>query len=105
MLQHSDEITVSRLIGASDIYIMRPLAYYAVIQIIIGTFIAFFVVNEFVSYINLLFTEMNNLFEKSFSLNKLSIHQFWQLLLTLSVFTLFAVFVAVKTIFRKNYTQ
>lgn len=105
MLQRTDEITVSRLIGASDSYIMRPLTYYAVVQIIIGTLIAFFLVNWFVNYLNILFINLNSLFGKAFILDKLSLNQLCQMLLTLIIFAVFAVFIAVKTIFHKNYTQ
>ncbi|MFN7094737.1 MAG: cell division protein FtsX, partial [Burkholderiales bacterium] len=52
MLLRHDEITVSRLIGASDSFIMRPLAYYAVLQVVLASGIAFVLVNWFINFIN-----------------------------------------------------
>ena len=46
-----DEITVSRLIGASDSFILLPLAYYAVLQVILALGIAYFLVNLFINFI------------------------------------------------------
>jgi len=105
MLERQDEITVSRLIGASDGFIMRPLAYYAIIQMIIAAGASFVLINRFINYLNNLFSNLNNLFGNTFTLIPLSYTQLGEMLVTLIVFTIFAVFIAVQTVFRKNHSQ
>jgi cell division transport system permease protein len=105
MLEGQDEITVSRLIGASDGFIMRPLAYYAIIQMIIAAGASFVLINRFINYLNNLFSNLNNLFGNTFTLIPLSYTQLGEMLVTLIVFTIFAVFIAVQTVFRKNHSQ
>ena len=105
ILQRQDEITISRLIGASDSYIMRPLTYFAAIQVIISAVISFVLVNGFIKYLNFLFIDANSLFGEKFVLSPLTIMQFGEILLTLIIFTIFAVLIAVKTLFRNSYTQ
>jgi cell division transport system permease protein len=105
MLLKRDEILVSRLIGASDSFIMRPLAYYAVIQIIFGVIVAYFMLNWFVNFMNNLFLHFSNLFGAGFLLYKLSIFELLQIMIVLIIFTLFAVFMAVRWIFHHTYTQ
>ncbi len=104
MLIHQDEITVSRLIGASDLFIMRPLAYYAGVQIVFGSIIAFIFINWFISYFNSMFMNLNYLFGYAFLLNQFNIIQFFQTLFILLIFSTFSVFLAVKWVF-KNYRR
>ncbi len=104
MLIRQDEITVSRLIGASDLFIMRPLAYYAGVQIILGSLIAFIFINWFIAYFNSMFMNLNSLFGYAFLLNQFSLIQFIQILVILLIFTTFSVFLAVKWVF-KNYNK
>lgn len=105
MLLCQDEITVSRLIGASDSFIMRPLAYYAVWQVVLGSAIAYLLVNLFINFMNSLFTHLNYLFGNSFLLTNLSPIELGQMLIVLIVFTIFAVFLAVRWVFRHSYKQ
>jgi cell division transport system permease protein len=105
MLLRQDEILVSRLIGASDSFIMRPLAYYAVLQVIISAGVAFFLVNLFISFLNNLFLSLNNLFGNNFIIPNLSAIQFSQLLAVLVVFTVFAVFMAVQWVFKNIHAK
>ena len=105
MLLRQDEILVSRLIGASDSFIMRPLTYYALLQVTLAASIAFFLVNLFISFINSLFLALNNLFGNNFILPYLSGIQFTQLLAVLAVFTVFAVFVAVQWVFKNSHSE
>jgi cell division transport system permease protein len=105
MLIRQDEIMVSRLIGASDSFIMRPLAYYAITQTIIGALVAYGLIHWFINFINNLFLNLSNLFGQSFILVPLSIMQLLQVLLILIALTIFSVFLAVRTVFRNSYTQ
>lgn len=105
ILLKRDEITIARLIGASDSFIMRPLAYYAVIQIILSTILAYFFVNWFIDFLNRLFLHFNSLFGQTFLLKHLVLSQIGQMLFILIIFTIFTVFVAVRWVFRNNYTQ
>lgn len=105
MLLRQDEIIVSRLIGASDSFIMRPLTYYAVLQVIIGTIIAFLLLNWFTHFINNLFLNLNNLFGHTFFLSSITPIQLVVTLLVLTVFSIFAVFLAVQWVFQNSYSQ
>ena len=105
MLLRRDEILVSRLIGASDSFIMRPLAYYAILQVILGSVVAYFLVNLFVNYMNSLFNSLNSLFGNSFLLSNLAPVQLLEMLGILIIFTIFAVFLAVSWVFKNSYTR
>ncbi len=105
MLLCKDEIAVSRLIGASDSFIMRPLAYYAILQVTIACGIAYVLVNLFINFINGLFNQLNSLFGHTFLLSNLSSIELIQMLCILIIFTIFAVFLAVRWVFKNSYTQ
>jgi cell division transport system permease protein len=105
MMLCQDEITVSRLIGASDSFIMRPLAYYAILQVILGGVVAYVMVNEFINYLNSLFMQLSNLFGNDFILSKINYQQFGQMLISLIVFAVLAVFLAVRWVFKNSYSQ
>lgn len=103
MLLRQDEIIVSRLIGASDSFIMRPLAYYAVLQIIIATAGAIYMTNLFVIYLNNMFANLGSLFGSNFRLYPLDYIQMLQITGVLVLFGIFAVFLAVRWVFRDSY--
>ncbi|MCC2645096.1 MAG: hypothetical protein K0R49_295 [Burkholderiales bacterium] len=103
MLLRQDEIIVSRLIGASDSFIMRPLAYYAILQITIASALAMYLVNLFVIYINNMFISLSSLFGDGFLLKQFSPIQMLQVTGTVVIFGIFAVFLAVRWVFRKSY--
>lgn len=105
MLLCQDEITVSRLIGASDNFIMCPLAYYAILQVILGGALAYLLVNMFINFMNNLFTHLNYLFGHSFLLSNLSALELGQMLIILIIFTIFAVFLAVQWVFKRSQAQ
>ena len=105
MLLCRDEINVSRLIGASDSFIMRPLAYYAILQVLIASGVAYLLVNLFINFINGLFRHLNYLFGNSFLLSNLDKMDLVQMLCILIIFTIFSVFLAVRWIFKNSYSQ
>ena len=105
MLIRRDEITVSRLIGASDSFIMRPLAYYAVLQVTMAAAVAYLLVNLFINFMNGLFIQLNYLFGKGFLLTNLNPAELGQMLAILIVFTIFAVFLAVRWVFKHSDSQ
>ena len=105
MLTRKDEITVSRLIGASDSFIMRPLIYYGISQTILGTIIAYLMTNAFVKFINQLLQNSSNLFGNSFVVANLDTNQLLLLIASLIIFTILSVFLAVQWVFRKSIVQ
>jgi cell division transport system permease protein len=105
MLLRQDEIIVSRLIGASNSFIMRPLTYYAVLQVIIGTLIASLLLNWFIKLINNLFLNFNNLFGEQFLLSYITPIQLLIATLILIIFSVFAVFLAVQWVFQNSFSQ
>lgn len=105
MLQSRDEITVSRLIGASNTFIMQPLIYYAIIQILLGIGVSFLLINNFINYINKLLIDMGAMFGKGFLIAPLTSLQLGQILIALTVFTVFAVFLAVQRILAKDHPR
>jgi cell division transport system permease protein len=105
MLLRQDEISISRLIGASDAFIMRPLIYYALIQVLCGSLLAFYLVNVFIEYMNSMFLNLNNLFGKGFLLHGLNTLQMVEIFLIMAVFSSFAVFIAVKMVFKNTYVK
>lgn len=105
MFLREDEITVSRLIGASDSFIMRPLAYYSLLQIIIGSGIAYYLIRLFSHFLDHLFLNLNNLFGHAYLITSLSLAQFLQIFVVLLGFTFCAVFIAVRSVFKNKYTQ
>ncbi len=105
MLLCKDEINVSRLIGASDSFIMRPLAYYAILQVTFACGVAYVLVNLFINFVNGLFNQLNSLFGNDFLLSNLSRIELIQMLCILIIFTIFAVFLAVRWVFKNSYAQ
>lgn len=105
MSLRQDEIIVSRLIGASNSFIMRPLIYYATIQILLGAAVAFALGNLFTRFVNNLFANLGILFGQNIVLSGLSHLQMLQVSLFLVVFGIFAVFLAVRWVFRNSYVQ
>ncbi|MDD3266134.1 MAG: permease-like cell division protein FtsX [Burkholderiales bacterium] len=103
MMLKSDAIQVSRLIGASDSFIMRPLIHYALWQVTIATLAAyaglFFISNS----LNNLFASFSNLFGNGFKITLLPIEQFAMMWASIAIFTIFTVFLAVRWVF--NNTQ
>ncbi len=95
MLTRNDEITVSRLIGASDSFIMRPLIYYAICQTIIGAVVAYIITNAFVKLANQLLVNSSTLFGSSFTIATLETGQLFLLIISLIIFTIFSVFLAI----------
>lgn len=105
MMLKSDAIKVSRLIGASDGYIMRPLCHYAVWQVTLATGVSTLGMHAMTHNLNLMFANFSNLFGKSFTLATLPLGQFAMMWLVLVVFTIFTVFLAVRWVFRNTYSQ
>lgn len=99
MMLKSDAIQVSRLIGASDSFVMRPLMHYAIWQVTIATLISyaglFFISNA----LNTLFAKFSNLFGNGFKINILPIEQFAMMWVSIAIFTIFTVFLAVRWVF------
>jgi cell division transport system permease protein len=105
MMLKSDAIKVSRLIGASDSYIMRPLCHYAVWQVTLATGLAALGMHEMTRNLNLMFANFSNLFGKGFVFNTLPLGEFAMMWGVLVVFTIFTVFLAVRWVFRNTYSQ
>ena len=105
MMLKSDAIKVSRLIGASDSYIMRPLCHYAVWQVTLATGLAAFGIHQMTRNLNLMFANFSNLFGKAFAFKTLPLGEFVLMWGVLVVFTIFTVFLAVRWVFRNTYSQ
>ena len=101
MMLSREEITVSRLIGANDNFIRRPLIYYAFFEVIISYLISYFLINMFIKYLSSLFLQFNNLFGKAFIINGMSFMQSLYLLTYILLFTYFSVFFAVQRVLKK----
>lgn len=101
MMLSREEILVSRLIGANNSFIRRPLAYYALFQVIIGYAIAYFLVNIFIKYLSGLFLEFNSIFGKEFVLTSLSFSQSLNLFISILIFTYISVLFAVNRVLKK----
>lgn len=97
-LRH-EEIQVSRLIGASDSFIMRPLIYYVLLQVIASSVISFALIKWVITYCNKLLMQYSNLFGPKFLITFLSFSQLAQLTIILMLFSIFAVFTAVRWVF------
>ncbi len=105
MMLKSDAIKVSRLIGASDGYIMRPLCHYAVWQVTLATGLATLGMHTMTYNLNLMFANFSHLFGKSFTFATLPFGEFAIMWLVLIIFTIFTVFLAVRWVFRNTYSQ
>lgn len=105
MMLKSDAIKVSRLIGASDSFIMRPLFHYAIWQVTLAYIIAGGILRLMTSNLNNLFASFGNLFGKGFEFTTLPIGEFCLLWIILVIFTMFTVFLAVRWVFRNTYSQ
>lgn len=105
MLLRQDEIIVSRLIGASDSFIMRPLLYYVIAQITLGFFLSILMLNTQIELANQLFNQFGNLFGAGFRLTHLNIITLIEGFVIVTVFSIFAVFVAVQWIFKHSYVK
>jgi cell division transport system permease protein len=105
MLIKSEAVQVSRLIGASDSFIMRPLIHYAVWQVSLATVIAGGTVYYLTNTINALFANFSNLFGKNLHFAQLVPLQLFALWIVLVVFTIFTVFLAVRWVFHNTYTN
>ena len=105
MLTRHDEITVSRLIGAADSFIMRPLIYYGICQTAIGAIIAYLMTNAFVKFANQLLSSSSNLFGNNFALVSLNANQLILLIISLIIFTILSVFLAVQWVFQRTVTK
>lgn len=102
MFINRDEILVSRLIGAPDTFIMRPLSYFALIQTTLGTVLAYLISNLFINYTNITINKYSHLFGSKFNLINLNLIETLQVYSTLLVFTVFAVFIAVRSVLKHN---
>jgi cell division transport system permease protein len=105
MLLKSDAIAVSRLIGASDSFIMRPLIHYAIWQVTLASVVAGAIVQALTHNLNKLFGNLINLFGKDFQLSLITLPQAGIMWLVLVVFTIFSVFLAVRWVFRNSLSQ
>jgi len=103
MLLKVDAISVSRLIGASDSFIMRPLIHYAVLQVTVATLFAVGGVYFLTGRVNHLLFNLNSLFGKGIQILPLSLIQLVTMWLILITFTIFTVFMAVRWVFRNTY--
>ena len=105
MLLKSEAVQVSRLIGASDSFIMRPLMHYAVWQVTLAMLIAVAGLRYITSSLNLMFASFSNLFGQNFRIIQLAPQQLIMLWVILVIFTIFTVFLAVRWVFNHSYNQ
>lgn len=103
MLLKVDAISVSRLIGASDSFIMRPLLHYAILQISLAMLVATGGVWLLINHVNGLLLSLHYMFGKGIQIIPLSCLQIVLMWLILIAFTIFTVFVAVRWVFRNTY--
>ncbi len=102
MLLKSDAILVTRLIGANDSFVMRPLIHYALWQITLACGTAILSLNYLITNLNALFQEFSNLLGKGFVISQLSLPQCASLWIILLIFSTFTVFLAVRWVFSRN---
>ncbi len=103
MMLKSDAIKVSRLIGASDGFIMAPLLQYAFWQVALAMLVGVGMQSIITSQLNNLFQQFTHLFDNSFVMNSLSISDYLMTWIELTAFTLFSVFLAVRWVL--NHTK
>lgn len=103
------EIIASRLIGASDWFIIRPFVYYSVFQTLISILLAiavFYLVC--LPKINLMLVNLNALTNMNWIIEQNSMHYIYLISFFIIAFTIFSTFCAVKFILKNNkydYTQ
>ncbi|MEN9945662.1 MAG: hypothetical protein RLZZ293_48 [Pseudomonadota bacterium] len=105
MLINHDQIMVSRLIGASDSFIMRPLFCYAIWQISLALIIASLALHGLISYTDGLLININDLFIKGLQITSLDLPSIGLCWLSFIIFTLFTVFMAVRWIFSNIHAR
>lgn len=105
MMLRSDEIQVSRLIGASDSFIMRPLIHYAVWQVTLAAIVASITLMILTSKLNDLFAHFSNLFGNGFILHLITAKQMFVMWIILTIFAIFTVFLAVRWVFSHTHTR
>lgn len=105
MMLRSDAIQVSRLIGASDSFIMRPLIHYAVWQVTLATIVATITLIVLNSKLNDLFSHFSNLFGNGFMLHLITVKQMFVMWIILVIFAIFTVFLAVRWVFSHTHTR
>jgi len=103
MFQNKEEISVSRLIGASDLFIMRPLVYYTIIQVLLGSIIGCVAVDWLIISLNNLANGISVV--NNFHFIMLNTWQVMQLGVSLVVFSIFAVFFAVMAVLRRYHPR
>lgn len=103
MMLRQDEILISRMLGASDGFIIAPLMVYAATQVLCSGVLALILVEVFVKFIDSIFLQLNNLFGSAFMLASPSLLDVTQGALILVVFTVFAVLLAVRWVLKHGY--
>lgn len=105
MLLKSHAILVSRLLGASDSFIMRPLMHYVLWQITMAAIIAGLGLHYFTNSLNNLFAHFDNLFGKNLVLAQLSLAELSAMWLIIVIFATFTIFLAVRWVFKHTYAR
>jgi cell division transport system permease protein len=72
ILTHSDEIAVSRLIGATNGFIRRPFLYYGALQGLLGGLMAWLIVSVSMLLLNRQLGELSQIYTSQFALTTLS---------------------------------
>lgn len=103
MMLKSDAIKVSRLIGASDGFIMAPLLQYAFWQVSLATITGAVIQVLIAKQINGLFAHFTHLFSDKFVVNLLGVSDYFMIWLEIVAFALLSVFLAVRWVL--NHTR
>ncbi|RTK95832.1 MAG: hypothetical protein EKK64_05630 [Neisseriaceae bacterium] len=103
MMLKSDAIKVSRLIGASDGFIMAPLLQYAFWQVSLATITGAVIQVLIAKQINGLFAHFTHLFSDKFVVNLLCVSDYFMIWLEIVAFALLSVFLAVRWVL--NHTR
>ena len=103
MMLKSDAIKVSRLVGASDGFILAPLLQYSFWQVLIATVIGVGLYILIAQQLNGLFMQFTHLFANKFVMIPLSIPDYFMMWIEITSFTLLSVFLAVRWVL--NHTK
>ncbi len=103
MFHNKDEIIISQLIGASNLFIMRPLTYYIVTQVTLSAIIGYLVVSMLINSFNNI-SSILSVLGGQIVIIPLSTVQIMQLFTILIIFSIFATSITVQFILKKHHS-
>lgn len=99
-----DEVTISRLIGAPNSFITRPLIYYVNLQIISSGVLASYIIWGLINQANLYFIQLK-LWSNSFKLSNLDLTSYCIILLSLLIFSYIVIFITIRLSFKYKHIK